>query len=134
MLATVCVRRRRCLAGGGLGSTAAVARRGLLVVRLLGVERLQAQLQLEDPLLLVVRSQLARVVRQLLRAVAFEHARKVSDLCFELLVRLLLLRQLVVAAWVRALRRRRLRSLAVPLPLPRRRLLFRIRLRVRARG
>lgn len=77
-----------------------MARRGLLVVRLLGVERLQAQLQLEDPLLLVVRSQLARVVRQLLRAVAFEHARKVSDLCFELLVRLLLLRQLVVAAWV----------------------------------
>ena len=69
---------------------------------LFALQILQAQLQLHDPLLLIVRTELASMSYQLLGAVPLQKTSEVSDLCLELQVRLLLSDQLVVAALVRA--------------------------------
>ena len=51
-------------------------------------KRLEAKLQLQDPLLFVVRTEFARMIYQLLGAVALQLLGKVSDLLLELLIRL----------------------------------------------
>ena len=50
------------------------------------IEVLQAQLELQDPLVLVVRSQLLGMICQLLGTIALQLLRKVGQLGFELLV------------------------------------------------
>ena len=62
----------------------------------------QAQLQLDDPLFLIVRSQLADVVCQLCSTVAFKLASEISDLSFKFQIGLVLPHQFVVAVVVRA--------------------------------
>lgn len=74
----------------GAGATRRTARRaqasrGPRVLTLV-LQVLQAQLQLEDPLLLVVGPQLARVVRKLLLAVACQLLGEDRQLVLKLLV------------------------------------------------
>ena len=52
------------------------------------LKRLETKLQLQDPLLFVVRTEFARMIHQLLGAVALQLLGKVSDLLLELLIRL----------------------------------------------
>ena len=68
----------------------------------LALQVLQTQLQLHDPLLLVVRAELAGVSGQLLCAVALEQESEVSNFSLKLLVRLHMLCKLIGAAIVRA--------------------------------
>ena len=66
---------------------------------------LQTQLQLDDPLLFVVWTELASVSCHLLGAVNLEQTSEFSYFSLELLVRLLLPNQFVAAALVRTLSR-----------------------------
>ena len=67
------------------------SRRSLARRLLVAFEDLEAEFELQEPLLLVVGPQLECVVRQLLEAVPLQLPGKLCYLCLELLVRLHLL-------------------------------------------